>query len=69
VLHPSEAQLAATAQLQRVRRELGAVACSLLTALLIEDLCWADLAKRLKRDPKTGRVWVIEAIGGLAQVW
>jgi hypothetical protein len=52
-----------------VRRELGEVACGLLTALLIEDECWAAIGRRFRCDAKTGRVWVIEALRGLSQVW
>jgi hypothetical protein len=42
---------------------LGAWACTLLEAALVQDLSWAALGRHYRCDPKTARAWVIAAIG------
>jgi hypothetical protein len=60
--------LDASARLRQIRGVLGAWACTLLEAVLVQDLSWAGLGRHYRCDPKTARAWVIAAIKVLATV-
>jgi hypothetical protein len=57
-----------SARLRQIRAVLGAWACTLLEAALVQDLSWAALGRHYRCDPKTARAWVIAAIKALRTV-
>jgi hypothetical protein len=60
--------LDSAARLRQIRAVLGAWACTLLEAALVEDLSWAALGRHYRCDPEAARAWVIAAIKALRTI-
>jgi hypothetical protein len=55
-------RVAARYRLQVIRRRIGTFATRMIDAIVVEDLPWAELGRRLIVDPKTARAWGITAL-------
>lgn len=56
-------------RLHAVCDAIGDFATGLLQASVVEDLPWAAIARRCRRNPETVRDWTVVAIRGLARAW
>jgi hypothetical protein len=53
-------------QLSRIREGLGEVAYALVSAVVIEEATWCEVAKRFGGiDVRTARAWAVAAIAAL----
>ena len=68
-LRPSDRQLAALRQLQKLLRQLDRPTVQLLEAVIVEDVKWCVLGKRLGAHSCTARRWAVAAIKLLATAW
>jgi hypothetical protein len=64
----SERQADALDRLAQIRRQLGGGCFAVVEAVLILELPWAALGRRLKRCPRTARTRAAAAIAALAAV-
>lgn len=55
-------RLAARHRLEWIRRRLGSFGTRMINQVVIEDLPWSELGRRLAVDPKTARSWSITAL-------
>ena len=65
-LTPSEHQLGALERLARIRAMLGSAAIGLVEAIVVLDLSWCELARRMTVDPKTAKTRGLTALAALA---
>jgi len=61
----TERQATALARLRVIETTLGAL-FTLAVWAIVDELPWAEIARRLDVDPQTARVWTLAALAGLA---
>jgi hypothetical protein len=66
---PSAGQLAAATRLRQLRAQLGDHDLRLLEIVVVNDISWCALGRRLKVHAKTARAWALAAIHRLSQAW
>jgi hypothetical protein len=64
----TERQSDAVASLAQIRRRVGVGCFSVLEMVLVSELSWAALARRLRRCPRTAKTRAAAAIAALAVV-
>jgi hypothetical protein len=63
---PTEKQLSALESLARIGEKLGGKVFAILVAVVIDEIPWAALAKKLRVCPRTARTKAAAAIAALA---
>jgi hypothetical protein len=62
----NERRTDALAWLGRIRKQLGSGCFTLLEAVLVSEICWAELGRRMRRCPRTARTRAAAALAALA---
>jgi len=71
--NPSDGRVVAVLDLVNKLRDaevaIGSTAAHLLLLAFVEDLSWAEIGRRYRRNPETARDWTVAALARLAEAW